>query len=77
LVGGSVLHYVNWTLRSFDVCYWGRTQYLGKGLIREGFAALVSYAIEHILARREFLTMDERNLASRRLADRVGFEYEG
>ncbi|KPY82399.1 GNAT family protein [Pseudomonas syringae pv. tagetis] len=77
LVGGSGLHYVNWTLRSFEVGYWGRTQYLGKGLIREGVAALVSYAIEHLLARRVFLTMDERNLASRRLAERVGFEYEG
>ncbi|HWX03201.1 GNAT family protein [Collimonas sp.] len=77
LVGGSGLHYVNWSLRRFEMGYWGRTQYLGKGLISEGVAALAQYAIENLQANRVFLSMDERNFASRRLAERVGFEFEG
>ncbi len=71
------MHNANWQLRSFEVGYWGRTQYLGAGLISEGVAALVSYALDNLMANRVFLTMDERNLASQRLAERVGFEYEG
>ncbi|EGH34394.1 GCN5-related N-acetyltransferase, partial [Pseudomonas syringae pv. japonica str. M301072] len=64
----------NWQLRSFEVGYWGRTQYLGAGLISEGVAALVSYALDNLMANRVFLTMDERNLASQRLAERVGHD---
>ncbi|MFH7396972.1 GNAT family N-acetyltransferase, partial [Pseudomonas syringae group genomosp. 7] len=59
-VVGSGLHYVNWTLRSFEVGYWGRTKYLGKGVIREGVAEFVSYAIEHLIARRVVKKMDAR-----------------
>lgn len=77
LVGCSGLHYVNWDLRRFEVGYWGRTQYLGRGLISEGVEALTHYALADLQANRVFLTMDERNLASRRLAERVGFEFEG
>ncbi|MQR02589.1 GNAT family N-acetyltransferase [Glaciimonas soli] len=77
LVGGGGLHYVNWDLRRFEVGYWGRTRYLGNGLISEAVKALMQYAMENLHASRVFLTMDERNLASRRLAERVGFEIEG
>lgn len=77
LVGGSGLHYVNWGLRRFEVGYWGRTRYLGRGLISEGVTALTRYAMETLKANRVFLTMDEKNVASRRLAERVGFEFEG
>lgn len=77
LVGCSGLHYVNWELRRFEMGYWGRTQYLGRGLISEGVEALARYALADLGANRVFLTMDERNIASRRLAERVGFEFEG
>jgi len=53
------------------------TRFLGNGFISEAVAALSEYALEALQANRVFLTMDERNFASRRLAERVGFEYEG
>ena len=77
LVGGSGLHYANWDLRSFELGYWGRTRYLGNGLISEGVAALAQFALVTLQANRVYLTMDENNLPSRRLAERVGFEFEG
>lgn len=77
LVGGSGLHYANWEIRSFEVGYWGRTTYLGRGLISEGVEALTKFALVELRANRVYLTMDERNLASVRLAERVGFELEG
>lgn len=77
LVGGGGLHYVHWGLRRFELGYWGRTNCLGDGLITEAVEALVQYAMKTLHANRLFLTTDERNLASQRLAERAGFEFEG
>ncbi|MQR01612.1 GNAT family N-acetyltransferase [Glaciimonas soli] len=77
LVGGSGLHNANWDWRHFEIGYWGRTSHLGNGLISEGVSALAQYAIENLSANRVFLTTDEKNLASWRLAERIGFELEG
>jgi len=77
LVGGSGLHKADWTLRQFEVGYWGRTRFAGTGLITEGVRALARHAVEVLGANRVFLTTDERNLRSRLLAERAGFEYEG
>ena len=77
LVGGSGLHKADWTLRQFEVGYWARSRFAGAGLITEGVRALARHAMETLAANRVFLTTDERNLRSRRLAERSGFEYEG
>lgn len=77
LVGGSGLHKADWTLRQFEVGYWGRTRFAGAGLVTEGVRALARHAIEALGAHRVFLTTDERNLRSRLLAERAGFEFEG
>ena len=77
LVGGSGLHKADWTLRQFEVGYWGRARFAGSGLMTEGVRALARHAIEVLGARRVFLTTDERNLRSRLLAERAGFQHEG
>ena len=76
LVGGSGLHKADWTLRQFEVGYWGRARFAGSGLMTEGVRALARHAIEVLGANRVFLTTDERNERSRRLAERAGFEFE-
>jgi RimJ/RimL family protein N-acetyltransferase len=77
LVGGSGLHKANWTLRQFEVGYWARTRFRGTGLMTEGVRALARHAIDVLGAQRVFLTTDERNVPSQRLAERAGFELEG
>ncbi len=77
LVGGSGLHNVNWKLRQFEMGYWGRTDFVGKGLITEGVVALADHALQQLNASRVFLTTDEKNIASCKLAERAGFELEG
>jgi len=77
LVGGSGLHKADWTLRQFEVGYWGRSRFAGSGLMTEGVRALARHALDGLGANRVFLTTDERNLRSRRLAERAGFDYEG
>jgi RimJ/RimL family protein N-acetyltransferase len=77
LVGGSGLHDANWDLRCFEVGYWGRTAFAGQGLIGEGVRALSDHALEHLGAARVFLTTDDLNVPSWKLAERAGFELEG
>lgn len=77
LVGGGGLHDADWDLRCFEVGYWGHPRYAGQGLITEGVIALSEYALDVLGATRVFLTTDEMNIASWKLAERAGFEYEG
>ncbi|TDU68057.1 RimJ/RimL family protein N-acetyltransferase [Prosthecobacter fusiformis] len=77
LVGGSGLHNPNWDLKQFEVGYWGRSRYSKKGLITEGVKALVDHAFEKLDASRVYLTTDDANTESWRLAARAGFELEG
>jgi len=67
LIGGSGLHDVNWDLGHFEVGYWGRSGYGGRGLMTEGVRALSSHALMQLGASRVFLTTDKRNMASWRL----------
>lgn len=77
LVGGSGLHNARWDLRQFEVGYWGHAAHGGRGLMTEGVGALVEHALGPLRATRVFLTTDERNTASRRIAERLGFALEG
>lgn len=77
LVGGSGLHNANWDLRCFEIGYWGHPNFTGHGLITEGVSALSDHALDFLNASRVFLTTDEMNIASWKLAERAGFELEG
>lgn len=77
LVGGSGLHDADWDLRCFEIGYWGNSRFSGQGLITEGVAALTNHAIDTLHAARVFLTTDDLNVPSWKLAERAGFELEG
>lgn len=77
LIGGSGLHGADWTLRRFEVGYWCRTGFTGAGLMTEGVRALADHALQVLGAHRVFLTVDEQNLRSWKLAERAGFVHEG
>jgi RimJ/RimL family protein N-acetyltransferase len=77
LVGGSGLHKADWRLRQFEVGYWARTRHAGSGLMTEGVRALADHALRELGASRVFLTTDDRNNRSWRLAERAGFQLEG
>jgi RimJ/RimL family protein N-acetyltransferase len=76
LVGGSGLHDADWDLRHFEVGYWGRSSFSGRGLVTEGVRALADHALEALGATRVFLTTDTLNVPSWKLAERAGSELE-
>jgi len=77
LLGGSGLHRMDWAARSFEIGYWRRTSHTQRGVITEIVRALSRMAFDTLAARRVEIRMDSNNLASRRVAERASFTFEG
>jgi RimJ/RimL family protein N-acetyltransferase len=77
LVGTGGLHTIDWTLPRFEIGYWVRTPCRGKGLATEATRALADMARGALGAVRLEITSDARNTASRKVAEKAGFELEG
>jgi len=76
LVGSSGLHRMDWNVPSFEIGYWIRKRYAGQGYITEAVRAIADFAFTYLQARRVHIHCDERNVASRRVAERAGFRVE-
>lgn len=77
LVGVAGLHRTDWAIPKTEVGYWVRTSRSGNGFVGEAVRALVDYAFASLGAMRVELVTDEENTASRRVAERCGFQLEG
>lgn len=77
LLGGSGLHRMNWEVRSFEIGYWRRAGHGQRGIVAEVVCALSRMAFDTLAASRVEIRMDSNNLASRRVAERAGFTFEG
>ncbi|MGO9937972.1 MAG: GNAT family N-acetyltransferase [Terracidiphilus sp.] len=71
------LHDIDWQGRQCDIGYWVRKSAQGQGFAAEATNALVRYAIGALGMRRIGLTHSGGNEASRRIAERLGFSFEG
>ena len=76
LVGATGLHRFDWTLRSFEIGYWRKTGCEGRGFMTEAVRAMARMAFDALDARRVEIRMDDRNVASWKLAERAGFTLE-
>jgi len=76
LVGKGGLHTIDWSVPRFEIGYWIRSSCVRRGYASEGTQALVGLA-RSLGARRVEINTDARNVASRRVAERCGFELEG
>lgn len=75
--GNVGLHRFNWETRVFEIGWWCRKRFQGKGLITEAARALTAFAYAHLGARRVWCACDEENERSWRVAERIGFAHEG
>ena len=76
MVGSSGLHRINWTVPSFEIGYWMRTPYCGRGLMTEAVGAITAFARDRLGARRLEIRMADTNAASWQVAERAGFSLE-
>src|SRR3984885_11157521 len=71
------LHDIDWQGRQCDTGYWVRKSAQGQGFATETGNALVRYAFGALGMRRIGLTHSRGNEASRRIAEKLGFSFEG
>ena len=76
LVGCSGLHRMNWDVPRFEIGYWVRTSYAGKGYISEAVVGIADFAFEELGARRVEIRCDALNERSAAVARRAGFVHE-
>ncbi|HEX9997663.1 MAG TPA: GNAT family N-acetyltransferase [Abditibacterium sp.] len=76
LVGSSGLHRMDWDVPKFEIGYWGRTGYGGRGLMTEAVRGIASFAFEYLKAQRVEIECDARNQKSANVAQRAGFALE-
>lgn len=77
LLGGTGLHRMDWTVRRFEIGYWIRPEAAGQGHVSEAVRLLTALAFGTLTARRVEIRCDTRNLKSRAVAERCGFELDG
>ena len=76
LVGSSGLHRINWSVPSFEIGYWLRTPYTGRGLMTEAVGGITAFAREKLGARRIEIRMADTNVRSWKVAERASFPLE-
>jgi RimJ/RimL family protein N-acetyltransferase len=70
-------HDIDWQGRQCDTGYWVRKSAQGRGFAAEAANALVRYAFGALGMRRVGLTHASGNVASRHIAERLGFSFQG
>ena len=77
LVGSSGLQGIDWEVPKFEIGYWCRTKFTGRGYIIEAVLGITEFAFDVLGAKRIEIRCDSRNLASVRVAERASFKLEG
>ena len=77
LVGSSGLQGIDWAVPKFEIGYWCRTAYSGRGYATEAVRGIAAFAFDTLGARRVEIRCDALNRPSARVAERAGFRLEG
>jgi RimJ/RimL family protein N-acetyltransferase len=77
LVGKGGLHTIDWSIPKFEIGYWVRSSCAGQGYATEAAEAMAGMARTVLGAVRLEIRSDARNHASRRVAEKCGFDLEG
>lgn len=76
IVGGTGLHRVDWSVPKFEIGYWVRSRFSGKGYITEAVLGLSEFAFKALGAKRIEIRCDQNNSRSAAVAKRANFDLE-
>ena len=76
-IGSTGLHRIDWDVPKVEIGYWLHTKHTKKGYIVEAVKELTRFALHDLSCKRVEIRCDERNTASRRVPERLGFKHEG
>ena len=77
MVGSSGLRRIDWEVPKFEIGYWCRSGFTGRGYITEAVLGIGAFAFETLGAKRVEIRCDSRNHPSVRVARRAAFRLEG
>jgi RimJ/RimL family protein N-acetyltransferase len=77
LIGSSGLHNPDWSIPKFEIGYWVRTSYSGRGYITEAVREISQFAFENLNANRVEIRTSTRNIKAWRIPELLGFTLEG
>lgn len=76
-VGHIGYHTIHWGVPKFEMGCWIRRGYQGKGYATEAAKCLVQMGILDLYAKRIEIRCAPQNTSSARIAEKLGFEFEG
>ena len=76
-IASSGLHRINWEVPKFEIGYWIDTRHSGKGYITEAVEGITNFAFQELKAKRVEIRCDSKNVKSRAIPERLGFDLEG
>lgn len=68
---------IDWTVPYFAIGYWIDSRQSGKGYMLEAVNALARLGLSYFKAKRIEISMSELNLSSKKIPERLGFDFEG
>ena len=77
MIGSSGLHRMNWEMRSFEIGYWTRKSFMGKGYAQEFANAITRFGFLQLKANRVEIRCNAKNETSITVIKKLGFELEG
>lgn len=77
IVGSVSLNTINATLKKVEIGYWLSYDYQGRGIMTKAVHAIMKIAKDVYDAQVAIIKAAEHNLPSRRVAERLGFTYDG
>jgi RimJ/RimL family protein N-acetyltransferase len=77
VLGSTGFHDIDWTVPTLEIGYWVVPEAEGRGYVTEAVALLTEFALREFSANRIAIYCDPRNLRSRRVAERLGYRFEG
>ena len=77
LVGNASLNTIDRLLGKTDIGYWLSEQFQGKGIVTRAVSELLQIAFNELKLEKVEIAAAVENLASRKVAERLGFSLEG
>lgn len=76
-LGCVELSHIKWNIPKFEISYWIRSSAGGKGYMTEAVKAVSDFTFRELKANRVEIRVATKNLASRRIPEKLGYTLEG
>ena len=72
-IATSGLHRMDWSVPKFEIGYWIDSRHSRNGYMTEAVQGITDFAFQELKARRVEIRCDEKNIKSRAVPERLGF----